>query len=141
MYLTSAPGHLYVTEDGFDVQWGTNLVGKLFHCSCMFATTDDAHRSGPYEFTKLLLPALLTAAAESPDRKAHVTFTASQAQSTDIKFDTLTDTPARKKMNPDKRYGQSKFVSIRELLASFVAHQTHFPGERCPFEGVCKTIW
>ncbi|KAI0072736.1 NAD-binding protein [Panus rudis PR-1116 ss-1] len=93
MYLTNAPGNLNLTEEGFDIQWGTNVVG-------------------PFLFTKLLLPALLAGAAQSPDKKARVTFTASQAQANQIKYDTLTDTPARKKLGPDQRYGQSKFANV-----------------------------
>ncbi|KAH8101910.1 NAD-binding protein [Cristinia sonorae] len=93
MYLTNSPGNLDLTEEGFDIQWGTNLVG-------------------PYYFTKLLLPALLAAAKSSPDKKVHVTFTASQAQEKQIKFDTLTDTPERKKLGPDARYGQSKMANV-----------------------------
>lgn len=93
MFLTNPPKELEFTEDGYDMQWGTNVLG-------------------PFYFTKLLLPALLAAAQSSPDDKARVTFTASIVQTKGIKFDTLTDTPARKKMCADQRYGQSKFTNV-----------------------------
>ncbi|KAI0072729.1 hypothetical protein K474DRAFT_1711328 [Panus rudis PR-1116 ss-1] len=54
IHLTNSPGNLSLTEEGFDIQWGTNVVG-------------------PYLFTKSLLPALLAGAAQSPDKKARVT--------------------------------------------------------------------
>ncbi|KAF8968801.1 NAD-binding protein, partial [Flammula alnicola] len=93
MFLTSTAHALDVTEDGYDIQWGTNALG-------------------PFYFTKLLVPALLEAAKNSEDNKARVTFAASIVQTKSIKWDTLTDTPARKKMCADQRYGQAKFANV-----------------------------
>lgn len=114
MYLTAAEGHLNLTEDGYDTQWGTNVVGAyqprpMFLSSFLYLL--DCTSTGPYLFTKLLLPALFAGAAASLNGKARVSFTASQAQATEIKYDTLTDTEARKKFPPGQRYAQSKFVS------------------------------
>ncbi|THH26365.1 hypothetical protein EUX98_g7823 [Antrodiella citrinella] len=56
---------------------------------------------------------VLIAAGENPtNNKARVAFTASIVQRSSIDFDTLTDTPARKKLCPDARYGQSKFANV-----------------------------
>jgi len=93
MFLTSVPLALEITEDGHDIQWGTNALG-------------------PYYFTKLLIPALIAGAKKSADGKARVTFAASIVQSKSIDYNTLTDTPARKKLSADKRYGQSKFANV-----------------------------
>jgi len=120
MFLTSAPQSTDVTEDGYDVQWGTNVVGKRSQC---FDTSGDFSSNlstGPFYFTQLLMPAILAAAENSPD-KARITFTSSSAQST-IKWDTLTDTPARKKTRPDQRYGQSKFVCVDIYLLLLPSH-------------------
>ncbi|KAF8509047.1 NAD-P-binding protein [Gautieria morchelliformis] len=92
MYLTAAAHSMDVTEDGYDIQWGTNVVG-------------------PFYFTQLLMPAIVVAAENSPDN-ARITFTSSSVQTTSIKWDTLTATPARKKMGPDQRYMQSKFANV-----------------------------
>lgn len=62
------------------------------------------------------MPALFAAAESSPDKKARVLFTASIVQSDTIDFDTVKDTPARKKLSADKRYGQSKFVCLDSML-------------------------
>lgn len=61
---------------------------------------------GPFYLTQLLMPAILKAAEGSPD-KARVIFTSSSVQN-GIKWNTLTDTPARKKTSSAQRYGQSK---------------------------------
>jgi NAD(P)-dependent dehydrogenase (short-subunit alcohol dehydrogenase family) len=93
MFLTSSPHAMDVTEDGYDIQWATNALG-------------------PFYFTKLLIPALTAGAKQSADGKARVTFSASIVQTKSIKYDVMTDTPARKKMCADQRYGQSKFANV-----------------------------
>jgi len=93
MFLTSSANALDLSQDGYDIQWGTNVVGPFF-------------------FTHLLTPALLAGAQSSPDKKARVTFTASIVQTTSINWDSLTDTPARKKVSAKDRYGQSKFANV-----------------------------
>ncbi|KAH8099800.1 NAD-binding protein [Cristinia sonorae] len=93
MYLTSAPGYNEITEDGYDIQWGSNVVG-------------------PFLFIKLLIPALLEGVATSEDRTSRVVFTASRLQTQSIQYDTLQDTTGRAKMSPSQRYAQSKFASV-----------------------------
>ncbi|EJD00113.1 NAD-binding protein [Fomitiporia mediterranea MF3/22] len=103
MFLTATPESQAITEDGYDIQWGTNVVG-------------------PFYFTQQLMPALLAAAENSPDKKARVLFTSSIVQSDDINFETTKDTPARKKMSASNRYGQSKFANVvlaRELARRY----------------------
>ena len=144
MFLSNPPKELDLTEDGFDIQWGTNVLGKCLHIHDNVQQTNLLFE-GPFYFTKLLMPALISAAQSSEDKKARVTFTASIVQSKGIKFDTLTDTPARKKMSADQRYGQSKFVSISIYFLLQLLFDTNifcFPqGKRSSRSRVCKALW
>jgi len=84
-----------LTADGYDLQFGTNVVGH-------------------YLLTKRLLPLLITGAQSSPDNKARVVNTSSSAQMfTDtIDFVAIKDVSASKKLGSDKMYMQSKFGNI-----------------------------
>lgn len=70
---------------------------------------------GPFYFTKLLIPVLTAGANNSPEGVSRVTFTSSIYQTKSINYDVVTDTPARKKISADQRYGQSKLVCIFKL--------------------------
>ncbi|KAJ3860028.1 NAD-binding protein [Lentinula novae-zelandiae] len=93
MYLTRVPRSMDVSEDGFDVTWATNVLG-------------------PFYLSKLLLPTMMATAEHSVTGAAHITFTSSVVQTTGIKWDTLKDTPERRKLGPDQRYMQSKFANV-----------------------------
>ncbi|KAH8834978.1 NAD(P)-binding protein [Flagelloscypha sp. PMI_526] len=82
-----------VTESGFDLQFGTNVLGHFY-------------------FTKLLLPALLEAGKSSSG--ATVIHTSSDAHSwhPKIEYDAMKDTPKRKKIGIMGLYGMSKFANI-----------------------------
>jgi NAD(P)-dependent dehydrogenase (short-subunit alcohol dehydrogenase family) len=81
-----------LTEDGYDLQFGTNVLGH-------------------YYFTMLLLPALLAGTKTSGDGKARVVNTSSSVHMfSNMNFDTFTDGPARKKAGTQKLYSQSKHV-------------------------------
>jgi len=86
-----------LTADGYDLQFGTNCLGH-------------AH------FTMLLIPELTAGAKSSPDGKARVVNTSSgaayQAGRVGINFDTLKDTPERKKMGTQLLYAQSKYGNV-----------------------------
>ena len=82
-----------LTEDGYDLQWGTNVLGHWY-------------------LTELLMPALIAGVETSPDHHARVITTSSSgAYQGTIKWDTLKDTPARRKQSTANLYYQSKFVS------------------------------
>ena len=82
----------WTSQDGFDLVWGTNVVG-------------------PWYFTELLMPALLAGAQTSPDHHARVVATSSSVAYLDtLHFETFKDGPARRKMNLDSLYFQSKLV-------------------------------
>ena len=90
-----APPLDLLTKDGFDLQWGTNVVG-------------------PYYFTKLLLPSLSAAAATSPDGHSRVITTSSSVAYLDtLYWDTFKDGPARRKRSTEALYHQSKLVRLR----------------------------
>ncbi|KAG6917179.1 hypothetical protein DXG01_003615 [Tephrocybe rancida] len=101
MFMMEAPHSMDVTEDGYDIQWGTNAVG-------------------PFHLTQLLMPALLAAASHSGP-KSRVVFTSSIVGAKGINFDSLKDTPARKTVGADQRYGQSKLANI--IMAREVAQR------------------
>ena len=86
-----------VTVDGYDLQWGTNVLGHFF-------------------LTQLLMPALVEGAKTSPDRHARVVTTSSTSSYLarhGIMFDTLKDGPARRSKDIDDLYSQSKLVRLR----------------------------
>ena len=83
-----------LTADGYDLQFGTNVVG-------------------PFYFTKLLLPTLISTAKSSPDGHTRILATASSAHLlTTLNFNTFKDGPARKAAGPDTLYAQSKVVGL-----------------------------
>lgn len=83
-----------ITSDGYDMQFGTNVLGH-------------------YYFTTLLLPALLAGANSSPDKKVRVVNTSSIGHEYgDLDFNTFKDSPSRRKKTTEWLYFQSKFVSL-----------------------------
>ena len=83
-----------LTDDGYDLQFGTNVVGHFY-------------------FTKLIMPALLAAAATSSDGTARVVNTSSNGHwFGDLDYNTFRDSPARRKKSPMTLYGQSKTVCL-----------------------------
>jgi len=84
-----------VTAQGYDLQFGTNVLGHFY-------------------FTKLLLPTLLTTAKTSPDGKTRVINTSSSGHmiSWGLDFNTFKDSPARSKKGTHLLYAQSKLGNI-----------------------------
>ncbi|KAG8915085.1 hypothetical protein FRC02_004681 [Tulasnella sp. 418] len=86
-----------LTADGYDIQFGTNVLGH-------------AH------FTLCLIPELLEGAKASPDGKARVIHTSSSGAyfvgSEGIQYDTLRDGPARTKLGTQGLYFQSKYANV-----------------------------
>lgn len=84
----------WLTADGYDLQFGTNVLGHFY-------------------FTKLLLPTLIATAKSAPDGKARVITTSSSAHALQgLTFSTFKDSPARKKMSTTQLYGQSKTGNV-----------------------------
>ncbi|OBZ71391.1 ATP phosphoribosyltransferase [Grifola frondosa] len=83
-----------LTADGYDLQFGTNVLGHFF-------------------FTELLIPALIAGKETSPDHHTRVITTSSSASYlSTINWDTFRDGPARRKLSPQQLYNQSKFANI-----------------------------
>ena len=107
-----APPIDMVTDDGYDLQFGTNVVGHFY-------------------FTKLVLPILLSTAKSSSDGAVRVVNTSSNGHLFGgLKYDTMKDGPARKKAGIWELYGQSKTVSF--LRVSLGSTQLMLsPGQHC----------
>ncbi|KAI1782789.1 NAD(P)-binding protein [Ganoderma leucocontextum] len=83
-----------LTKDGYDLQWGTNVVG-------------------PFLFTELLMPALIEGVKTSPDHHARIIVVSSSAAYGDtLHWDTFKDTPTRLKSTPKGLYYQSKHANV-----------------------------
>ncbi|KAJ7312875.1 NAD(P)-binding protein, partial [Mycena albidolilacea] len=82
-----------VTSDGYDLTFGTNVLGHFY-------------------LTKLLLPALLAAAASNPGAGRVVNLTSViHYIAIDAKYNSFKDGPARRKMHPADLYSQSKWAN------------------------------
>lgn len=93
-----APAIDQLTVQGFDLTFGTNVIGHFY-------------------LTKLLLPALLVGAKSNPDTKARVVNTSSCMSrfTNTIDFNTFNDTRARKRKGRHMLYSQSKLVSTNYI--------------------------
>ena len=81
-----------LSEEGYDLQWGTNVVGHFY-------------------FAQLLMPALLAGAQTSPDHHARVITTSSSgAYLQTLEYDTFRDGRARRELGSTQLYYQSKHV-------------------------------
>ncbi|KAJ6598270.1 NAD(P)-binding protein [Mycena vulgaris] len=81
-----------VTSDGYDLTFGTNVLG-------------------PFYMTKLLLPALLAAATSDSTTGRVVNLTSVIHYVADPDYATFKDTPARRKRHPADLYAQSKWAN------------------------------
>ncbi|KAJ7927986.1 hypothetical protein B0H13DRAFT_2229089 [Mycena leptocephala] len=82
-----------LTTQNFDLQFGTNVLGHFY-------------------FTKLLLPTLLETAKTAKVARVINTSSLASYGVSGIDFNTVKDSPARKKAGPGKLYGQSKLGNV-----------------------------
>ncbi|KAJ6546641.1 hypothetical protein DFH09DRAFT_926935 [Mycena vulgaris] len=83
-----------LTAQSYDLQFGTNVLGHFY-------------------FTRLLLPTLLaTAATAKIARVINTASFASESAGGEINYNTLKDSPARKKAGTSALYSQSKFGNV-----------------------------
>ncbi|KAJ8515180.1 hypothetical protein ONZ45_g7374 [Pleurotus djamor] len=95
------------TDDGYDLQFGTNVIGHFL-------------------FTQLLVPVLLSTAESSPDRKARIITTSSlghQWPGLSLDYDSFIDSPARQRRSKYWLYSQSKFASGNVVVARELARR------------------
>jgi NAD(P)-dependent dehydrogenase (short-subunit alcohol dehydrogenase family) len=99
-----APPIDQLTAQGYDLQFGTNVLGHFY-------------------LTKLLLPTLIAGAQSSPDGKARIVNTSSFASRVagTVDFNTLKDTAVRKKKGTQGMYTQSKLGNV--LLSNELARR------------------
>ncbi|KAG8214988.1 hypothetical protein J3R82DRAFT_8391 [Butyriboletus roseoflavus] len=89
-----APPAERLTADGYDLQFGTNVLGH-------------------YYFTKLLLPTMIATAKTTSDGKTRIVTTSSTGHLFGhLDFDTFKDSPKRRKRNTNLLYCQSKFGNV-----------------------------
>lgn len=88
-----------LTDDGFDLQFGTNVLGHFY-------------------LTKLLLPVLFSTALSSPDGTVRVVNTSSSGHwFGGLDFDTFRDSPKRRARRREALYGQSKTVRFGTYMS------------------------
>ncbi|OSX63981.1 hypothetical protein POSPLADRAFT_1045123 [Postia placenta MAD-698-R-SB12] len=94
----------WTTEDGYDFQFGINVLGHFL-------------------FTQLLITALAAGSRASPDHHARiVTCSSFVAYFSGLDWETLIDSPKRRKLNIYALYGQSKLaatIMARELAKRY----------------------
>ncbi|KAH9913918.1 NAD(P)-binding protein [Fomitopsis serialis] len=84
----------WLTDDGYDMTFGTNVIGHFL-------------------FTKLLLPTLLAGRDSSPDHFARVIWLSSYASYlSSLHYATFKEGPARRKAGYARMYFQSKFANV-----------------------------
>ncbi|KAF9002966.1 NAD(P)-binding protein [Cyathus striatus] len=81
------------TKDGYDLQFGTNVLGHFY-------------------FTKLLLPTLLATSTPSTPSRVVTVASAAGMMVNNINFDTLRDSSARNKLSKSTLYMQSKMANL-----------------------------
>jgi NAD(P)-dependent dehydrogenase (short-subunit alcohol dehydrogenase family) len=84
-------------------------LGELPHCHRIPKFPDPALQ-GHFYFTKLLLPTLLETAKTAKVARVINTSSLASYGVNGIDFNTVKDSPARKKAGTSKLYGQSKLV-------------------------------
>lgn len=105
-----------LTVEGYDLQFGVNVVGKCFHGFCSLASLTIL--IGPYYFTQLLIPQL-----EAASSSRIVTISShDHILVNGINWDTVRDGPARQKAKPLDLYNQSKFVGQLLAILTRFAH-------------------
>jgi len=84
----------WLTDDGYDLQFGTNVLGHWY-------------------FSELLMPALLAGKESSPDGHARViTTSSSSGYLYTVNWASFRDGPIRRKMSVQQLYSQSKFLNV-----------------------------
>lgn len=140
-----APPITMFTEQGYDLQFGTNVLGPYHLVMSSFpftyitrlnATTTTL--TGHFHLRALLLPALLRASTAAYKSRIVITSSSAAYITNEIKWDTLDlnskaegaegkSAKERKKMGPMGLYYQSKFVSLSLLnwIAYILYYRNH----------------
>jgi hypothetical protein len=125
------------TVDGYEMTWGTNTLGKKLPVSEGTHALSAFCNTGPFYFTKLLLPALFRASTlENKSRVVNTSSAGSVAgvslSGSGLDFATFKDSPHKHKYNANELYNQSKLVcpTITDLGLINKLRLFNLPGER-----------
>ena len=116
-----------ITADGYDLQFGTNVIGEYFSAVkiAILHIAYDCLPVGHFYLTKLLMPALIAGKDTSPDHHARVITTSSAASYLDtLHWETFKDGPARRRQTTGALYNQSKLVSVGFQFMCSKFHET-----------------
>lgn len=109
-----------ITTQGYDMQFGTNLLGMLILVTnvVILLLTFSVSSTGPFYLTQLLLPTLLSTAKSADGGTVRVITSTSSghytcSSSNPLVFDTFKDGPTRRVRTSDWLYYQSNFVGVR----------------------------
>jgi retinol dehydrogenase-12 len=103
-----------LTADGYDLQWGTNVVVRT-RFTCVLPSLRDLipFPQGHWLLQELLIPALARAAASAPDGRARVVHTSSDAAYIGkIDYTTVRPGASRTKKGTMGLYSQSKLGNV-----------------------------
>ena len=117
-----------LTTDGYDLQFGTNTLGKCIGALYAGIPTADP-LIGHWYLTELMMPALLRGKETASDGHARViTTSSSTAYYSPFRWDAFTDTPERRKLHPMTLYMISKLVWMLYwlMLSSIVDKALNF---------------
>jgi retinol dehydrogenase 12 len=131
-----------VTAQGFDMQFGTNVIGTELLIS-LPQYNIIYELIGHWYLAERLMPALLAVAQENPSEKARVITTSSgSAYMDNIHWDTIEDTPQRRKTGSFVLYNRSKHVSVvcDGLHARLIFNVTIL-GQCSDFKRAGCTLW
>jgi retinol dehydrogenase 12 len=118
-----------VTDDGYDAQWGTMVLGPslFFFASSLLALRVDILPPGHYYLTMLLTPLLITTVSASAPGTVRVVNTSSiSSYMGKVDFDSLIDRGAKNGGKPSKKrsslgseqlYNQSKVVRLFSFIS------------------------
>jgi NAD(P)-dependent dehydrogenase (short-subunit alcohol dehydrogenase family) len=110
-----APPKEMVTNDGYDLQFGTNVLGQRYRPGLVSpALILILSLQGHFYFAKLLMPLLLSTAKSTPSGTVRVLNVSSSGAyySSGLKFDTFKDGAPRRKLNTWDLYFQSKYGNV-----------------------------
>lgn len=100
-----------LTADGYDLQFGTNVLGMSPLKAMCLAEPLGCCRTGHFLFTQLLLPTLISTAVGCDGVKGRIVNSSSGAHVLGkLDFKTFKDSPERRKLDPQSLYAQSKYV-------------------------------
>ena len=112
-----------LSTDGYDLQFGTNCLGKNMYTFLLDFLLLATSSLGHFFFTKLLLPILTKTAQTSNDSKEKVRVITTSSSThmfhgPGINYETLRESPTRNSLGSKWLYQQSKYVRTATISYS-----------------------